>query len=85
MDLLAAIGEQRQERARSEMAGQKEQELETGVVAPMYVFNDEDQGRCSPARARSVSGPQEAAFLLFWLRAGVGVTLAARARGRAGF
>src|SRR6266516_874605 len=69
VDLFTAIGEQQQERARPEMTDEVKQKLETGVVAPMQVFDAEHQGvLLSLAKQEVCQGHKEATFLLCWLK-----------------
>lgn len=56
LDLVAAIRRQEQDRQRGDPAGEREQDLETGVVAPVEVFDDQEER--SPRREAFAEGDQ---------------------------
>ena len=93
MHLIAAIGQQQQDGQCWNVAGQREQDLQAGLVAPVQVFDDQQQRRCPAARGRALrrvrqlhQRQSQLALILLWvnrLDAGRCWGTARRSRGAA--
>jgi len=68
---IAAIGQHKQDGQVSTSSRQVHQEFKAGVVAPVEIFNDEQQGLvCGLLSKKMQQQGKETAFLLLWISSG---------------
>ena len=65
-NLVTAVGQQDKEGLSSTAPCEILEKFQTGIIAPMHIFNDQQQGLlCRLAQEEMRQGGEEAAFLLF--------------------